>query len=74
MPIDPDREFWKPGMEWAKAVEDIAYVKALADEMGGADRVQRQPSETRAEGRGLFGGRNRRQWRQCSGGRRASIV
>ncbi len=42
MPVDPDREFWKPGMEWAKAVEDIAYVKALADEMGGADRVQRQ--------------------------------
>ena len=29
-------------MDWAKAIEDIEYVKGLADEMGGADRVQRQ--------------------------------
>ena len=29
-------------MGWAKAVEDIEYVKGLADEMGGPERVQRQ--------------------------------
>ena len=29
-------------MGWAKAIEDIEYVKGLANEMGGVDRVQRQ--------------------------------
>ena len=29
-------------MGWSKAIEDIEYVKSLADEMGGDDRVQRQ--------------------------------
>ena len=25
MPIDPNRETWKPGMPWEKALEDIEY-------------------------------------------------
>ncbi|MGY9071347.1 MAG: acyl-CoA carboxylase subunit beta [Acidimicrobiales bacterium] len=42
MPVDPNREFWKPGMSWAKAVEDLDYVRELAAELGGPERVQRQ--------------------------------
>ena len=42
MPIDPSRESWKPGMAWEQAVSDIAYVRALAAEMGGAERIERQ--------------------------------
>ncbi len=42
MPIDPNRESWKPGMPWEKAIEDIDYIKELAAEMGGAERVARQ--------------------------------
>ena len=44
MPIDHDREYWKPGMPWDKALEDIKYVKELASEMGGSDRIERQHS------------------------------
>ena len=44
MPIDHDREYWKPGMPWDKALEDIEYVKELASEMGGSDRIARQHS------------------------------
>ena len=44
MPIDHDREYWKPGMPWDKALEDIEYVKELASEMGGTDRIARQHS------------------------------
>ena len=44
MPIDHDREYWKPGMPWDKALEDIEYVKELASEMGGLDRIERQHS------------------------------
>ena len=29
-------------MGWSKAIEDIGYVKDLADEMGGDERVKRQ--------------------------------
>lgn len=42
MPIEPDREFWKPGMGWDKAVEDLDYVRELAAELGGEERVERQ--------------------------------
>ena len=42
MPIDPNRESWKPGMPWELAVEDIAYIRELAAEMGGPERVERQ--------------------------------
>ena len=42
MPIDPDREFWKPGMSWEKAVDDLDYVRSLAAELGGTERVERQ--------------------------------
>ena len=44
MPIDPDRKFWKPGMSWEKAVEDLDYVRSLAAELGGAERIERQHS------------------------------
>ena len=38
-------------MGWSKAIEDIEYVKSLADEMGGDDRVQRQHDGGRYTGR-----------------------
>ena len=42
MPVDKNRETWKPGMPWERAIEDIDYVRSLGREMGGPDRVQRQ--------------------------------
>ena len=42
MPVDPKRESWKPGMPWEKAIDDIAYIKELATEMGGEERIARQ--------------------------------
>lgn len=42
MPIDPTRESWKPGMSWDKAIEDIEYIRGLAREMGGPERIERQ--------------------------------
>ncbi|HCE75251.1 MAG TPA: methylmalonyl-CoA carboxyltransferase, partial [Dehalococcoidia bacterium] len=42
MPIDPNRETWKPGMPWEKALEDIEYITGLGRELGGAERVERQ--------------------------------
>ena len=42
MPIDPNREMWKPGMPWEDAISDIEYIKNLAKEMGGKDRIERQ--------------------------------
>ena len=42
MPIDPTRESWKPGMPWEQAIEDIAYIRGLAEEMGGPERIERQ--------------------------------
>ncbi len=42
MPIDPDRESWKPGMGWEQAVEDIDYIRGLGREMGGPERIERQ--------------------------------
>ena len=42
MPIDPNRESWKPGMAWEHAIDDIGYLRGLAAEMGGAERVARQ--------------------------------
>jgi acetyl-CoA carboxylase carboxyltransferase component len=47
MPVDPNRDFWKPGMSWEKALEDVAYIRELASEMGGKDRVERQHSAGR---------------------------
>ncbi len=42
MPIDAAHESWKPGMGWEHAVDEIAYIKGLAAELGGAERVERQ--------------------------------
>lgn len=42
MPVDPNRESWKLGMDWARAVEDIGYLRSPAAEMGGPERVARQ--------------------------------
>lgn len=42
MPIDPTRTHWKPGLSWDMAVADIDYVRSLAEEMGGPERVARQ--------------------------------
>lgn len=42
MPIDPSRESWKPGMSWERAIADIEYIRGLAEEMGGAERIARQ--------------------------------
>ena len=44
MPVDRNRESWKPGMPWEKALEDIEYAKGLAKELGGEERVKRQHS------------------------------
>ena len=44
MPIDPNRETWKPGMGWEEAIEDIEYIRRLGQEMGGPERVKRQHS------------------------------
>ena len=44
MPIDKNRESWKPGMPWEHAVEDMKYVRGLAAELGGPERVKRQHS------------------------------
>ena len=42
MPADPNRESWKPGMSFEYAVEEIDYIKGLAQEMGGPERIKRQ--------------------------------
>ncbi|MDP7533298.1 MAG: carboxyl transferase domain-containing protein [SAR202 cluster bacterium] len=42
MPIDRNRESWKPGEPWERAVEDLEYIRGLTREMGGPDRVERQ--------------------------------
>jgi acetyl-CoA carboxylase carboxyltransferase component len=42
MPVDPNRESWKPGMDWQQAIDDIEYVRGLAREMGGPERIERQ--------------------------------
>ncbi len=42
MPIDPNRESWKPGDPWERAIEDIHYIRGLAAEMGGPERIERQ--------------------------------
>ena len=42
MPVDPNRESWKPGMAWERAIEDIEYVRGLGREMGGPERIARQ--------------------------------
>ena len=44
MPIDPNRETWKPGMGWEQAVEDIHYIRGLGQELGGPERIERQHS------------------------------
>ncbi len=42
MPVDQTRKSWKPGDPWEKAIEDIHYVRGLAKELGGPERVKRQ--------------------------------
>jgi acetyl-CoA carboxylase carboxyltransferase component len=42
MPVDSSRQSWKPGMDWDRAVDDIHYIRGLAGEMGGPDRIERQ--------------------------------
>ena len=42
MPVDQSRESWKPGMDFDVAVDEIAYVRSLAAELGGEERVKRQ--------------------------------
>ena len=44
MPVDPNRDSWKPGMPWEKALDDMDYVKEIAKELGGEERVKRQHS------------------------------
>ena len=44
MPIDKNRDMWKPGMAWEQAIDDMKYVRGLAAELGGPDRVKRQHS------------------------------
>ena len=42
MPIDKNREMWKPGMAWETAIDDMKYIRGLASELGGPERVERQ--------------------------------
>ncbi len=42
MPVDQTRESWKPGQDWQGAVDEIEYIKTLAREMGGPERIARQ--------------------------------
>jgi methylmalonyl-CoA decarboxylase subunit alpha len=42
MPVDPNRESWKPGMSWEAAVDEIHYLRGLAAELGGPERIERQ--------------------------------
>ena len=44
MPIDKQRQMWKPGEPWEQAIDDMKYVRGLAAELGGAERVKRQHS------------------------------
>ena len=44
MPIDKQRQMWKPGEPWEQAIDDMEYVRGLAAELGGAERVKRQHS------------------------------
>ncbi len=44
MPIDKNRDMWKPGEPWEQAIGDMKYVRSLAAELGGAERVKRQHS------------------------------
>ena len=39
MPIDHNRESWKPGMDWEMAIEDIKYIRGLGQELGGPERI-----------------------------------
>ncbi|OAI38902.1 hypothetical protein AYO38_01800 [bacterium SCGC AG-212-C10] len=42
MSVDPSHESWKPGMSWDKAIEEMDYIRGLANEMGGPERIERQ--------------------------------
>ncbi len=42
MPIDPNHETWKPGMSWEDAIDEIDYLRGLASELGGPERIARQ--------------------------------
>ena len=39
MPVDEHRESWKPGEPWEGALDEIAYIKELARELGGPERI-----------------------------------
>ena len=34
MKIDPKHKSWKPGMSWQQAVDEMAYLRGLANQMG----------------------------------------
>ena len=42
MPIDKNRDSWKPGESWDKALDELEYIRGLAREMGGPERIKRQ--------------------------------
>ena len=42
MKIDPKHKSWKPGMNWREAVDEMTYLRELANQMGGEERVKRQ--------------------------------
>ena len=41
MPADPRHDSWKPGEPWEKALDELEYIRGLAREMGGLDRIAR---------------------------------
>ncbi len=41
MPADPHHDSWKPGESWEKALDELEYIRGLAREMGGLDRIAR---------------------------------
>ena len=41
MPADPHHDSWKPGEPWEKALDELEYIRGLAREMGGLDRIAR---------------------------------
>ena len=40
MPANPTHDSWKPGEPWEKALDELEYIRSLAREMGGLDRIQ----------------------------------
>ena len=42
MPIDEQRRSWRPGDSWDDALAELEYIRSLAREMGGPERIKRQ--------------------------------